>query len=183
MYYAADAYEPAGTACTILAFGNPAVWWVGIAAMLLTLYALIRYQADPALWGGPRRREAGLFCPENGRDIRPLLLAVCFAAQYLPWMLVPRGTYIYHYFPSVPFIILAAALIGEYWTDFRAAAARRKGGGEDAAERADKRSLLWTVLYIALCAALFIAFFPYASGIQTPTKWLDAMNWFGNLYY
>ena len=31
--------------------------------------------------------------------------------------------------------------------------------------------------------ALFIAFFPYASGIQTPTGWLDAMNWFGNLYY
>ena len=184
MYYAADAYEPAGTACTILAFGNPAVWWVGILAMLMVFYALIRHQIDPILFGGKRKLEAGWFCPENGRDIRPLLLTICFAAQYLPWMLVPRGTYIYHYFPSVPFVILAVSLIGEYWTDRRVSAAVLKdGAGEDAAVRADRRSLFFVCLYIVLCAVLFIAFFPYASGIQTPTKWLDAMNWFGNLYY
>ena len=182
MYYAADAYEPAGTACTILAFGNPAVWWVGIAAMLMVFYALIRHQIDPILFGGKRKLEAGWFCPENGRDIRPLLLTICFAAQYLPWMLVPRGTYIYHYFPSVPFVILAVSLIGEYWTDRRAAAALKKGG-EAAVQRAERISLMLVALYILICAAFFIAFFPYASGIQTSTKWLDAMNWFGNLYY
>ncbi len=184
MYYAADGYEPAGTACTILAFGNYAVWWVGIAAMLMVLYALIRHQAEPLVLGEKRRTEAGFFCPENGRDIRPLLLTICFAAQYLPWMLVPRGTYIYHYFPSVPFVILAVALIAEYWTDRRgAAAAGKEGAGTDAAARADRRALFLVCLYIAVCAAFFIAFFPYASGIRTPTGWLDAVNWFGNLYY
>ena len=95
-----------------------------------------------------------------------------------------RYRYIYHYFPSVPFVILAVALIGEYWTDRRVSAAVLKdGAGEDAAVRADRRSLFFVCLYIVLCAALFIAFFPYASGIQTPTGWLDAVNWFGNLYY
>ena len=28
-------------------------------------------------------------------------------AQYLPWVLVPRGTYIYHYFASLPFLMLS----------------------------------------------------------------------------
>ena len=64
-----------------------------------------------------------------------------------------------------------------------AAAAGKDGAGTDAAARADRRSLFLVCLYIAVCAAFFIAFFPYASGIQTPTGWLDAMNWFGNLYY
>ena len=36
--------------------------------------------------------------------------------------------------------------------------------------------------WIAL--ALFIAFFPYASGVTASTKWLSAMQWFkGWLYY
>ena len=34
---------------------------------------------------------------------------VSFLSQYLPWVLVPRSTFIYHYFASVPFIILATA--------------------------------------------------------------------------
>ena len=181
MYYAADGYEPAGYACTILAFGNPAVWWPGLIAMLLTLFALLAYQIRPALFGGIRRREPGPFWPAGGRDIRPLLLTVCFMAQYLPWMLVPRGTYIYHYFPSVPFIILDMALMAEYWTD--AALARTAEKNPARLAKTDRRALLAVVLCIVLAATLFIALFPYASGIMTPTSWLNAVNWFGNLYY
>ena len=36
--------------------------------------------------------------------------------------------------------------------------------------------LLAVVLIAA--AALFVAFFPYASGRLTPQGWLDAMRWF-----
>ncbi len=179
MYYAADAYEPEGFACTILAFGNPAVWWTGFAAMLLVFWALLRHQAVPLLTGGRPDRKPGFFCPAGEKDIRPLLLTVCFAAQYLPWMLVPRGTYIYHYFPSVPFIILAVCLIAEYWTDRAVSAADKPAR----AARADRGALWWVIGYIALTALVFIALFPYASGMLTPTGWLDAVNWFNNLYY
>ena len=187
MYYAADGYEPAGFASTILAFGNPAVWWVGFLALLLTLFALLSQQALPLLTGRPSL-SPGPFRPEGGRDRRPLLLILSFAAQYLPWMLVPRGTYIYHYFPCVPFIILDICLIADYWTDWRvyaasAKAAARGSAFQAAVRRADRRALLLTALYILLTAALFIAFFPYASGLMVRTSWLDAMNWFGNLYY
>ena len=62
-------------------------------------------------------------------------------------------------------------------------AAARGSAFQAAVRRADRRALLLTALYILLTAALFIAFFPYASGLMVRTSWLDAMNWFGNLYY
>ena len=37
---------------------------------------------------------------------------------------------------------------------------------------------------LALAGVLFIAFFPYISGITASKAWLDAMKWFpGWLYY
>ena len=68
---------------------------------------------------------------------------------------------------SVPFIILSTMLclewIAEKW--------------EKAAEIA-----LYALLFLAL--ALFIAFFPYASGIEVSQKWMEMMKWFPNwLWY
>ena len=82
-------------------------------------------------------------------------------------MLVPRGTYIYHYFPSVPFIILCTLMcldwLGEKW------------------EKAAKITL---IVLLAIAGVLFIAFFPYASGVEVPQQWLEMMKWFPNwLWY
>ena len=44
-------------------------------------------------------------------------------------------------------------------------------------------SLMLIGAFLLTVLVLFIAFFPYASGITVRTGWLDAMNWFGNLYY
>lgn len=191
MYYAADAYEPAGYASSILAFGNPAVWWVGLIALLTVLYAFLRHQMYPALFAGYRADKCYPLAPKGERDVRPALLLICFAAQYLPWMLVPRGTYIYHYFPSVPFIILCATLVFEYIEDYLTASdekvARAVGANEAVIAlrkaRVSRRMLIAVTCYIVLTAALFIAYFPYVSGLMVKTEWLRAMNWFGNLYF
>ena len=39
------------------------------------------------------------------------VIAVGFLSAYLPWVLVSRLTFIYHYFASVPFIILMVAML------------------------------------------------------------------------
>ncbi len=190
MYYAADRYEPAGYASTILAFGNIAVWWVGFACLLMTFCAWLTRQLGSIKSGYPAEAATPL-SPAGRYDRRPLMLIIAFAAQYLPWMLVPRGTYIYHYFPSVPFIILCTGLIFEYlegWLTERAERrALEKGKTEEEAARAKKKADRWClaglIVYLIVVAALFIAFFPYASGLMVRTGWLDAMNWFGNLYY
>ena len=42
----------------------------------------------------------------------------------------------------------------------------------------------WICLLLTAALALFIAFFPYASGLMVSQKWLDVMKWFPNwLWY
>jgi dolichyl-phosphate-mannose--protein O-mannosyl transferase len=154
MWYAADNYEPAGYQSAIMAMGNPAVWWTGLVALFAVLCVWVRRHL--------RADRTFTLCTSRD-DPRWALLIICFAAQYLPWILVPRGTYIYHYFPSIPFIILCTALCLDWLSEKYPRTAR---------------GLLVTLLCAA--AVLFIAFFPYASGVAVPQKWLDAMSWFSN---
>ena len=143
---------------TIMAFGHPAVWWVGAVSVLWTC----------ALWCVRHvRRDGSIALHTQTPDVRPALLLLCFLAQYLPWMLVPRGTYIYHYFTAVPFVILCNTYVFA-WLDERV-------------------KNLGKYLFAAQCAVAFAllgAFFPYSSGVEAPTRWLDAMKWFdGWLWY
>ena len=76
--------------------------------------------------------------------------------QYLPWVLVPRGTYIYHYFASVPFLMLMIVVALERLSRWKPAAGR------------------WTgIAVMALAGIAFVIFFPYASGMMCPINWLD----------
>ena len=156
-YYNAD-YAAPGMASSILSFGNPAVWWTGLAAILMTLVAWARFSVLPALHGG--RGES---------DDAPALtvIAVGFLSAYLPWVLVSRLTFIYHYFASVPFIILATA-----WLLKKTEAASPRAARAAAA-----------VLCLA-ALVLFIGFYPLASGHEVIRSWCDAMNWFpGWMWY
>ena len=157
MFYASSIYEPAGYQSAIMAFGNPAVWWVGLAGLIAVCLLFIRRHLQ---------RDYTLSPYVAREDARPAVLLICFFVQYLPWMLVPRGTYIYHYFPCVPIIILCALLCLD----------RLAGRNAKAAKCA-------LIVWIILSALLFIGFFPYASGALTPQAWMDAMRWFPRIYY
>ncbi len=41
------------------------------------------------------------------RALPAVIAAVGFLAVYLPWVLVPRCTFVYHYFTAVPFLLIA----------------------------------------------------------------------------
>ncbi len=157
-YYNAD-FKGAGMASSILAFGNPAVWWTGLAGIVYALLESIRRCALLALGVIPRR---------EGEDDRALpVIAIGFLSAYLPWVLVSRLTFIYHYFASVPWIIIATAL------------------GLKALSRRN-RKLAWALAAALAVAAvaLFIAFYPLASGMEAPRAWCDAVSWFdGWMWY
>lgn len=157
-YYSAD-YPAPGMVSTIMAFGNPAVWWTGLAGILFVLGYSVYRHALPALGVIPGR--------DDPYDRALPVIAVGFLSAYLPWVLVSRLTFIYHYFASVPFIILATAQALRYLERH----SRRASHG----------------LAALLCAAaviLFIAFYPLASGLEVPRAWCDAMNWFdGWMWY
>ena len=185
MYYAADSFEKAGYARTILAFGNVSIWWVGFLCVVFLLYVYLKHHAYETLIPANGRRKASIWTFKNHWDIRPCLLIICFMAQYFPWMLVPRGTYIYHYFPSLPFMMLSMVLTAEYLEEAFVKLWTNKGKD---GKRADRLMCIGLVLYIALTAVFFLLFFPHASGMETPIWFLDKMNWFskafgGWLYY
>ena len=157
-YYNAD-FKGAGMASSILSFGNPAVWWTGLAGILFVLGYSVYRNALPALRVLPGR--------EDEDDRAMPVIAVGFLSAYLPWVLVSRLTFIYHYFASVPWIIIATALGLKYLARYR----RRLAYA------------LAAVLSIA-AIALFIGFYPLASGVEVPRAWCDAMNWFkGWMWY
>lgn len=67
----------------ISAFGNPLVWWFGIPAFIYNVFLAI-----------------------VNRDRKSVYLLIGYLSCLLPWMPVERTTYIYHYFPCVPFVVL-----------------------------------------------------------------------------
>ena len=91
-----------------------------------------------------------------------VFMIFAFAVQYLPWLLVPRCTFAYHYFPSVPFIAMMVAYslvkIAEY----------------------NKKWLKWCFIYLALAFLLFLLFYPVLSGqpilegfARDGLRWMD----------
>jgi dolichyl-phosphate-mannose--protein O-mannosyl transferase len=75
-----------GSISTFSSFGNPAVWWGGLVAI------------------GAMALRAWHF-----RDSRALVVLLGYLSQTLPWLFISRIVFIYHYFPSTLFLILALA--------------------------------------------------------------------------
>lgn len=63
-------------------FGNPLLWWGGIAAFVYSVVVGIKKRSHLVLF-----------------------LGIALAAQYVPWMFVTRAVFIYHFFASTPFLV------------------------------------------------------------------------------
>lgn len=128
----------AGTRGSIAAFVSPLVCWGGLLAMVgmgyLTLFR--------------RDRQAGF-----------ILLG--YLAQLVPWMLVSRIQFAYHYFACVVFLCLALG--------YAAAVLDRDG----------KRKYPYAMM--AVSVGLFILFYPVLSGIMVDAQYGDfLLKWLGS---
>ena len=125
---------------SISCMGNPAVWWTGLIALIFVLVGSAWKRRAPKEW---------------------LIVLIGFASQFLPWVLVPRSTFIYHYFASVPFIILCTVLM--------------LGWLRKRSERAFK----WTggILLVA-ALVLFVMFYPLESGMPVARSYAQYLRWF-----
>ncbi len=122
----------------ISSFGNPLVWWAGIPAFLYMLWIAFRH-----------------------RDQRAGFLCVGYLAQLLPWTLVFRTTFIYHYFPDVPFVVL---MLG--YTIYRL-------------YQKEKSVKTVAFVYAGLAVGLFVLFYPVLAGqpvdpefVKTYLRWI-----------
>ena len=129
----------------ISAFGNPAVWWMGILAFAYMIYLLFKK-----------------------RDKTALFLIIAYLAQYVPWMPVSYGriTFIYHYFPCTPFVVLMICY--SIYTMYN-----------DADQKWQKRIVALTVAYVAVAVILFAMFYPVLSGKGVSGEYVEGfLRWF-----
>ena len=81
-YYSMDYHN--GMYSTISIVGNPAIWWVGILAIIFVLIKLIikRHKED-------------------------LFILIFYLSTYVPYIFIGRIMFLYHYFICLPFLMLA----------------------------------------------------------------------------
>jgi predicted membrane-bound dolichyl-phosphate-mannose-protein mannosyltransferase len=82
-----------GTSAAIYDAGNLVVWWLGVPALAF------------CAWQAFARRSLGLG-----------LIAIGFACQWLSWARIDRAAFQYHYYTSLPFVVMALAyFLAELW--------------------------------------------------------------------
>ncbi len=127
-----------GMKSTIAAFGNPLIWWTGIFAVLLTV------------WFSIKRRDKAMYT-----------VWIAYFSQYIPWMLVTRETFLYHYFAMVPFMVVSIVYLFKIVEERYPRAVRIRYG------------------YVAAAVILFVLFYPALSGLAVPWQYIDyVLRWF-----
>lgn len=120
----------------ISAFGNPLVWWAGIGAFLHNIYLMSKKCCK-----------------------RSIFLVIAYLSMLLPWVFVPRITFIYHYFPMTPFLCLMIANSAKELVT-------------------DKGKTAPLVIYSAAAILLFILFYPVLSGYPTDASYVaNILRW------
>jgi len=127
---------PGGMVSTIVAMGNPAVWWLGFASIFLAILEFFK--------------ERNYVCA---------FIVVIFFFQWLPYAVISRCLFIYHFYSNVPFLIFATVyFLNKSWSTQRG-------------------KIVW-LAYLAFVVVLFMLFYPVISGAPIPYWWRDSLRWF-----
>ena len=135
------------------------VWYYRNGSLPYGMKASIAGMAGPVIWVVGLAALVGLFWHQvSGRGSRQgAAVLILYGTQLIPWMLVTRCTFLYHYFPSSMFCLAALALV--------------------LARMRQRDWARW--LAAGLCAAaavLFAVYYPALSGLPIPAWWADALE-------
>ena len=135
VWYYSNSGLPEGLKGSIAGLGGPVIWLAGLFCILLLLWRQVSGRGTPA---------AGC-------------VLVLYGAQLVPWMMVSRCTFLYHYFPSSIFCLAAIALV--------------------LAQMRDGRLARWWGIGLCIAAAvLFVWFYPVLSGLPVADLWADSLK-------
>ena len=112
-----------GTVAAIAAFTNPILCWAGLISVLYLLVRAVR----------------------KG-DRRALFIVVGYLAQLVPWMVISRLTFAYHYFAAVVFLVIALCAV---FDEMRA-----------------RGHIRWMYAFTGVSLALFAMFYPVLTGVE-----------------
>lgn len=135
VWYYQNTHLADGLKASIAGLGGPVIWLAGLACLLALLWHQISNRGS--------RAGAGVL--------------ILYGAQLIPWMLVTRCTFLYHYFPSSMFCLAAIVLVLSRLRSGRLA--RRIGAG-----------------LCAVSLVLFVLYYPALSGLPVPELWARALE-------
>jgi dolichyl-phosphate-mannose-protein mannosyltransferase len=138
---------------TIAVFGNPAVWWVGFASII----AITLSEVGGKIVAIIKRTSYTL-------NLTAVFIIALFFFSWIPYVLISRLTFIYHFYVAMPYLCLGSAyLINKYWNTFWGRAA--------------------TIALFEIVVILFLVFYPVTSGAPTPINLTDKLKWFSSWYF
>ena len=153
-------YVQNGVVSTITVFGNPAIWWVGFICILGLTALVIR---DSGLLQKVSQKLKNKISSKP-LDLAAVYITGVFFFSWLPYVVISRATYIYHFYLSVPLVCLAITyFINKYWNK--------------------KTGKLATLAIFAAAVIMFIAFYPVISGLPTSTPYIHGLKWFPSWYF
>ena len=151
-------YVSAGGA-KIYSLGNPVIFWLGLPALGFALWqglGGLRAKLDEATG---RLSLSGSVGPEQAALLFVVLVYLGF---FLPWAIQPRIMFIYHYLPSLPFLLLALAyVIHRLWHQ-----PWGRGGA---------------ILFLAAAALTFVYFYPHLAAVEASEAWAESYFWLPNV--
>jgi dolichyl-phosphate-mannose-protein mannosyltransferase len=158
---------PNNTVSTISAFGNPAIWWIGFAAMIILALRAFHVELLLTKLSGYISKSSikqHISIRGNGWEVPALFIVVVYAFSWLPYVFVGRAAYIYHYYSAVPMLCLAITyFINRYW---------HKPLGKVAA-----------IAIFAAVVAMFLLFYPVFSGAPATLEYIKNLKWFPSWYF
>ena len=148
-------YVSAGGA-KIYSLGNPIIFWLGLPALGFALWqglAGVRAKLDEATG---RLSVSGAVGAEQ---TALLFVVLTYLGFFLPWAIQPRIMFIYHYLPSLPFLLLALAyVIHRLWHQ-----PWGRGGA---------------FLFLAAAALTFVYFYPHLAAVEVSDSLAESYFWF-----
>ena len=144
-------YYYAGPNFALYFVGNPVVWW-GSSIGLLWL-----------VWGTVRRllSKASTVDTSAGQQVARLLPLLGFLVSFLPFIVIPRVMFLYHYLPSLVFAVCTVAL----WLD-------RHGWTQEGSFAEQSRAARWLLIAIPVG---FLVISPITYGFVLPADILSAL--------
>jgi len=126
---------------TISSVGNIVIWWFGI---ITTIYLLLKLLIK--------------------KDINCFYLLITILSLWIPYSLIKREMFLYHYFPVLPFIILT---ITNFFKDLE-----------------NKIKVDFIIMsYLVFVVIFFIIYYPIVSGTPISNNRIENLKLFSSWYF
>ena len=130
-----------GLRMTISDIGNPAIWWMGILSFVYLVISAFKK-----------------------RDKDHILLLIFILSTFIPYVFIGRLMFMYHYFITLPFIMLGIVAFIKWIT-----------------EKTNNNKTYYG--YIFLIIFMFIIFYPIVSALPVSNDYIESLKWLPHWYF